>query len=422
MHQEQKTISCPKCGGEIDVNDILYSQVDEQLKKKYNEYITKEKEKYNTLLSALEKDQEELELEKNKQSEQVNQQVKSELKKQGVALQKKYQTEAEEEQSEAIKSLEEKLQEKSKKIKELNKTTAELETLKREKDELEGSIKAETEKKFNQKLAIEKDKIQKEEKSNNELKNRELEEKLAAQKKLTNEMQRKHEQGSMQIQGEVQELVIEEWLTDKFPLDTVEEIKKGERGADCLQIVNTRTRQNCGTIYYESKRTKSFQLSWVEKFKADIVEKQADIGVLVTGTMPTGMERFGLKDGIWICSFDEFKGLCVVLREWIIQFDTERSANDNKGDKMEMLYTFLTSNQFKLCIEAIVEGFSTMQKDLLSEKRAMNKIWSKREKQIEKVINNTSRMYGSIKGIAGNAIQEVKLLELPSDDENDTNV
>lgn len=422
MNQEQNKISCPECGEEIDVNNILYHQVDEQLKKKYNDDLTKEQKKYTALSSELDKDRETLEAEKQQQSEQINQKVKSELKKQEISLKKKYKTEAEAEQSEAINSLQDELKEKSSKIKELNKASVEIEKLKREKEELSDSIKAEAEKELNQKLATQKERIQKEEKDKNELKNKELKKQLEDQKKLTEEMQRKHEQGSMQIQGEVQEIGIEEWLAYKFSLDTVEEIKKGERGADCLQIINTRTRQNCGTIYYESKRTKSFNQAWIEKFKADIVEKKADIGVLVTKTMPADMDRLGLKDGIWVCSFEEFKGLCMVLRESVINISTAIMTNDNKGDKMGMLYDFLISNEFRLQIEAIVEGFSVMQTDLLTEKRAMTKIWKKREKQIDKVIVNTSGMYGSIKGIAGNAIQTVKLLELPSDDEDDINV
>jgi hypothetical protein len=211
----------------------------------------------------------------------------------------------------------------------------------------------------------------------------------------------------------VQELAIEEWLSVQFPLDTIEEIKKGARGGDCIQIVNTRSRQNCGKIYYESKRTKDFQSNWIEKFKTDMREKNADIGVLVTEAMPSDLDRMGIKDGIWVCSYEEFKGLCAVLRESIIQLSLVASAQENKGDKMHMLYDFLTSNTFRMQVEAIVEGFSSMKEALESEKRAMQRIWKEREKQIEKVITNTIDMYGSIKGIAGNAIQSVKALELP---------
>jgi len=419
MTEDKSKINCPNCGEEIDVNDILYHQVDQDLKKKYNDDLAKEKQKYKAEASKLNEEREKLEEDKRKQKEDIENKVKSEIKQKEIDLKKKYKAEAEEEQSDAISSLREEVEEKSGKIKELNKTTAELEKVKREKDELADSIKAEAEKELNQRLASEKEKIQKEESEKNEFKFKELEKQLEDQKKLTAEMKRKQEQGSMQTQGEVQELGIEDWLADKFPLDTIQEIKKGERGADCLQIVHTRSRQNCGSIYYESKRTKAFQPSWIEKFKADIRDKNADIGVLITEVMPQDMERLGLKDGIWICSYEEFKGLCSVLRESIIQISTAIITQDNKGEKMGMLYDFLTSNEFKLQIGAIVEGFTQMKTDLESEQRSMRGIWRKREKQIDKVLLNTTGMYGSIKGIAGNALQSVPLLELPEAEDDD---
>ena len=422
MNQEKSIIKCPQCGEEIDVNDILYHQVDEQLKKQYNDNLSKEKEKYNAKSLRLNEEREKFETEKKLQDEEIEKKVKSEIKQRELDLKKKYKAEAEEEQSDALSSLQEELDEKSNKIKELNKTTIEFEILKREKDELEDSIKAKSEKELNKRRLEEKENIRKEENEKNELKFKELEKQLEDQKKLTEEMKRKQEQGSMQTQGEVQEIGIEEWLADKFPLDTIQEIKKGERGADCLQIVHTRTRQNCGSIYYESKRTKAFQPSWIEKFKADIRDKNANIGVLVTEVMPQDMERLGMKDGIWICSYEEFKGLCSVLRESIIQINTAIITKENKGDKMGMLYDYLTSNEFKLQIEAIVEGFTQMKSDLESEQRSMRGIWKKREKQIDKVLLNTTDMYGSIKGIAGNAVQAIPLLELPTVDEDELDI
>lgn len=325
-----------------------------------------------------------------------------------------------EEQSEQFKALQTELNEKSEQIKELNRTKAEIEKLKREKGELKEAIEAEAQKKLNEALLAEREKIKKTEEDRNELRFKELQKQLEDQKKLTEEMKRKQEQGSMQMQGEVQELAIEEWLATQFPLDTIEEIKKGVRGGDCLQFVNTRSHQNCGTIYYESKRTKDFQPSWIEKFKSDIRDKGANIGVLVTEVMPSDMDRMGLKDGIWICNYDEFKGLCAVLRESIVQVSTAISSQENKGDKMNMIYNYLTSNTFRMQIEAIVEGFTQMKSDLESEKRSMQRIWKQRDKQIEKVVTNTIDMYGSIKGIAGNAIQSVKALELPGDDNEDS--
>ncbi len=217
-------------------------------------------------------------------------------------------------------------------------------------------------------------------------------------------MKRKQEQGSMQIRGEIQELAIKDWLMTNFPPDTVEEIKKGAKGGDCIQ--------NCGTIYFESKQTKDFQPSWIEKFNADIRDKGADIGVLVTEVLPTNFERMGQKDGIWICTYKEFKGLCAVLRESIIQISQSVSSQENKGVKMHMLYDYLTSSIFKMQVEAIVGGFSQMKSDLESKKRSMQRIWKQREKQIEKVITNTIDIYGPVKGIAGNTIQPAQALEL----------
>ena len=415
MSQDQTTISCPNCGTEIDVNDILYHQVDTQLKKKYQDELKHEKQKIESQSSDLEQQREALEEEKSKQDELLAQQVKQQLKEKEAALSKKLKKDAEAEQEGALAILREELDDKSTKLKELNKTSAELEKLKREKDELEENLKAEAEKQLSERIVAERQKISKEESDKNELKLKELEKKLADQKNLTEEMKRKQEQGSMQTQGEVQELAIEEWLAEKFPLDLIQEIKKGERGADCLQIVHTRSRQNCGSIYYESKRTKNFQPSWIAKFKADIQERNANIGVLVTEVMPPDMDRLGLIDGVWVCSFDEFKGLCTVLRESVIQISSAIVTQENKGDKMGMLYDFLTSNEFQMQIEAIVEGFTQMKTDLESEQRSMRGIWKKREKQIEKVLLNTTGMYGSIKGIAGNAVQAIPLLELPDD-------
>jgi len=416
MSQEQRNIQCPNCGHEIDVNDILYHQVSDRLKKQYADDLKKEKERYEAQANKLEHDRRELEDVKTRQADEVARQLREAMKQKGKELKKTIKAEAEEEQAGALEALREELDEKSSKIKALNQTAVQLEKLKREKNELEETIKAEAERNLNQQLGEEKQRIQKEEHDKNELKFKELEKQLADQKKLTEEMQRKQEQGSMQTQGEVQELAIEEWLAAQFPLDVIDEIKKGERGADCLQTVNTRTQQNCGVIYYESKRTKSFSKGWIEKFKADIRDKNANIGVLVTDAMPSDMDRLGLKDGVWVCSFDEFKGLCTVLRESLVQISSAIVTQENRGDKMGMLYDYLTSNEFKLQIEAIVEGFTQMKTDLESEQRSMRAIWKKREKQIEKVLLNTTGMYGSIKGIAGSALQSIPLLELPSDD------
>ena len=412
-NMQNNQISCPNCGNPIDVEDILAHKLEEELKVKFNAQLAAEKKKYESELDSLNKAKEEFEAKKKKENELFQERLDKTLKEERKALEEKLKAKVKEESLEQVQALQDELKEKSEQVKDLNRSKAEIEKLKREKDEMREQVEAESLMKILELLFAEKDKIRQAEEERNELRFKELQKQLEDQKKLTEEMKRKQEQGSMQLQGEVQELAIEEWLISHFPLDTIEEIKKGARGGDCIQVVNTRTQQNCGKIYYESKRTKDFQSGWIEKFKTDIREKGADIGVLVTDAMPADMQRMGLRDGIWICTFEEFKGLCSVLRESIVQLSNALSSQENRGDKMHLLYDYLTSTTFRMQVEAIVEGFSQMKVALDSEKRAMQRIWKEREKQIEKVITNTIDMYGSIKGIAGSAIQPVKALELP---------
>ena len=419
IHKENK-INCPNCNEEIDVN-ILHDQVKQQFKKQYDDDLEKEKNKYEEKSSKLAEEQEKFEEEKNKQQQEVENQVKKKLIQKEPELKEKIKREINEEKSGLISTLNEELKEKTGQIKKLNEVTAENEKLKREKEEIESKIKVEAEIELNKQLSEEKKKIKKTLDEKNELKFKQYEEANEQLKKQLQDAQRKAELGSQQLQGEIQELAIEEYLKNKYPFDFIEEIKKGARGGDCIQTVHTREIQNCGKIYYESKRTKEFQKSWIEKFKADMRDKGADLGVIVTEVLPKELDRMGLIDDIWICTFEEFKGLSSVLRESIIKINLAKKSEENKTDKMSLLYQYLTSTEFKMQIEAIVEGFTQMQSDLDSEKRSMNRIWKQREKQIEKVLDNTTWMYGSIRGIAGNAVHSVPQLELSASEEIDTN-
>ncbi len=412
---DQTTIQCPKCATSIDVNEILKKQLEDNIRKEFEVKSNQQAEEFQLQSEALNKAKLDFETKKKQENELFAERLEKEKKVAEKEITAKLKSKLESESKEQIDSMEKELSEKSKKLSEFNKMVAENAKLVREKQELKESIEAETQKQLNETLVVEREKIRKQEDDKNELRFKEMQKQLEDQKRLTEEMKRKQEQGSMQLQGEVMELAMEEWLGSQFPLDTIDEIKKGASGADCLQTINTRELQNCGTIYYESKRTKSFQPAWIEKFKNDIRQKKANLGVLVTDVLPNGMDRMGLKDGIWICTFEEFKGLSAVLRQSLIEISQAIQTQENKGDKMHMLYDFLTSNEFKLQIEGIVEGFSQMQEDLTSEKRSMIGHWKKREKQIEKVMNNTTHMYGSIRGIAGNAVQTIEALELEID-------
>jgi hypothetical protein len=412
---DQTTIKCPNCGTSIDVNDILKHQLEDSIRKEFQQKANQQAEELAAKKEALERDKSAFEAKKKNENEMFAERLEKETKIAEKEITTKIKLKIEEENTDRLLAMEKELSEKSEKLRELSKMQGEIAKLQRDKLEMKDEIEAAAQKQLNETLTIEKEKIRKQEDDKNELRFKEMQKQLEDQKKLTEEMKRKQEQGSMQLQGEVLELAIEEYLINNFPLDTIDEIKKGANGADCLQIVNTRELQNCGSIYYESKRTKAFQPAWIEKFKNDIRQKKANLGVLVTEVLPNGMERMGLKDGIWICTYEEFKGLSAVLRQSLIQISQAVHSQENKGDKMAMLYDFLTSNEFHLQMEGIVEGFTQMQTDLNSEKRSMQRIWSQREKQIDKVVANAINMYGSIRGIAGNAVQVIKALELDND-------
>src|SRR6185436_14047121 len=212
------------------------------------------------------------------------------------------------------------------------------------------------------------------------------------------------EQGSMQLQGEVQELALEEMLKSTFPFDEIQEVGKGVRGADCIQTVRNNFGQECGRIIYESKRTTAFSIEWIEKLKADMRSLGAEIPVIVTKTMAKDMDCFGLKDGVWVCSFSEVRALAVALREGVLRVAAANKSNDNRGDKMHLLYDYLTSNEFAEQWKAIREGFMSMKISIQRERDAMEKLWKQREKHLEKVLLNAAHIRGSIEGISGSDV------------------
>lgn len=402
-------IKCPRCGEEIDIENLIQAEAKDALDKKLAQQkaeLDKQLEEYKKQTESLKS---QLEKEKEKAIDDALKSQKQEFKAKEEELKKNIR----EEQKEAYQELEKELEEKSLQIKELNKLKAEKSRLEREKEELQEKIIADTEKEFSQKLVEEKQKYQKQAEEKFELQIKELQKQLQDQKDLTEEMKKRQEQGSMQLQGEVQELAIEKYLKENYIYDEIKEVGKGDMGADSLQIVNTSYKPNCGTIYYESKRTKTFKEDWIAKFKNDIQEKGADIGVLVTAVYPKNMTRMGMRDGVYICTYEEFKALSFILRETLIKISDTKTLQENRHEKSAILYNYLTSTEFRFQFETIVNAFVGLQNDLESEKRAMNKLWKKREKEIQNVLSATTDMYGAIQGISGNAIQRVEALELP---------
>ncbi len=411
---EHNQISCPNCKHSFSINSAIASDIEksisEKVKNDYRQIMTdwqkKEAEKFELKEqqrdAELKRKEQELADSIEKQRKNLTDEIQERLKRENMASIESL-TKQLENQTEMISSL------RKKEIDFLEKEQAlkdERDRMELERKQFELQIQDQLKEKLSKDFEIKYDLIIKEK-----------EKQLEDQKKLAAEMQRKAEQGSMQLQGEVQEMGLEEMLKNTFIYDEISEVGKGIRGADVIQTVKNELGQICGKIIYESKRTQNFGGDWIEKLKDDQRQIGAEIAVLVTQTMPKDMERFGEKDGVWVCNYLEMKGLVFALRKILIQTQTAKSANENKTDKMSLLYSFLTSNQFRQQIEAIVESFTTMKSDLDKERRAMQRIWKEREMQIEKVIGSTIDMYGSIRGIAGNAIAPIQYLELPGSEE-----
>ena len=385
-------VSCPKCQHSFEPTDAIRDEIEKELRGKMTDWQKKKEDETNQLLAD----------QKNK--------IETEL---AAQLKKNFS----EEYDHKLKMAQEGQENMSKQVKEFQ--IKELEFLKQVQaiQTKEAELELELQRKLNAERETLKAQIQKEEATRisikdqeHTLKVKELEKQLEDQRKLAEEMKRKAEQGSMQMQGEVQELLLEELLKTTFPFDQILEVGKGVRGADCVQLVRTNLGQEAGKIIYESKRTTAFAQDWIEKLKADMRSQGADIAVIVTQTFPKDMDRFGEKDGVYICSFQEVKSVALLLRNAILKIHDTKKSQVNKGDKMSLLYDYLTGNEFGEQWKAVGEGFRQMRSSIQRERDAMEKLWKSREKQLEKVLLNAMHIKGSIEGIAGADVINLDLL------------
>lgn len=418
----QNQITCPKCKTVIDVNTILSTKLEAQIALRLQKEFDEKREDLAIRFKKAEA--------KNLETQKKMVAYEEELKKKDAEIQRiindsvqdllvKEKTQLEDglrkkiiaENEALINALKKDNQDASELIKKGQQLSVEHERLKREMMLQEEKIMLKAEKDFSQKIQAELARIKEEEDSRSKLKLAEKDMQIEQIKKQLEEATRKADQGSMQMQGEVQEIVLERELAALFPYDEILEVPKGVKGADCIQRVFDHSGHIVGSIIYESKRTKDFSNDWVEKLKHDRLHAQADIGIIITKTMPKGAKDIIQIDGIWICTFHVYKGLVLALRDSILRVGEAMHSQSNRGEKMHMLYDYLCSTEFKHQLEAVMEGFISMKESILREQMQMQKNWKEREKQIEKVLLNMSSFYGSVKGIAGSAIPTVKLLE-----------
>jgi hypothetical protein len=406
------TVVCPNCKTEFEPAAAIAQSVKDELKREYNQKwaeLEKQKdEQFKREKMLLQQQQSEREQQWAQQQKELARKQEEEKKALEERLQRELTTKVRADFENQLKLLqdanktnESKLAEAREKELEFLKKVQELKT-KEQELELEVQRKMlEERNKITEQIKKEEDEKNKLRETEFQMKLMEKEKQLEDQRKLVEEMKRKSEQGSMQLQGEVQELALEQLLTYAFPFDVVSEVGKGVKGADCIQTVRNSYGQECGKIIFESKRTKDFSAEWIEKLKSDMRVLGADIAVIVTQAMPRDMNCFGEKDGIWICTFGEVRALVHVLRELVIKVYNASKSQDNKGDKMTLLYNYLISGEFSEQWSAIREGFMSMKISIQKERDQMEKLWKAREKQLEKVLLNAAHIKGSIEGIAG---------------------
>ena len=395
------TIKCPNCAHEFPLEEAVSEEYKKELREQMITYKRQKEEE-------IAKKEKEWQLQLQKKETDFAQQIKTEKEKLQLQLEESIRKTISSDYENKLRLLEQNNKDNEEKLREARQQQIEFlkkeQELKNKEIELELSVQkrlqSEREKLSEDIRKLEEQKAAAKE-TEMQLRMRELEKQLEDQKKLADEMRRKAEQGSMQLQGEVQQLALEEMLRSAFPFDMITEVGKGVKGADCVQIVRNSIGQECGQIIYESKRTTAFANDWVEKLKTDMRNLGADVAVIVTRTMPKDMDCFGIKDGVWICSFSEVRALAAVLRDGIVRVFTTARSNENKGDKMHLLYNYLNSNEFAEQWKAIREGFMSMKLSIQKERDAMEKLWKAREKQLEKVLLNAAHIRGSIEGISG---------------------
>ncbi len=418
METEVSTVKCPECGAEINVSDVLFHQVQEQLKKDFEAQIAAKDKEFKAKEQKLQQEKETLTKAQDALQEQVNTAVKQKLSVEKASLEKSLRKQLDEEKSEQVNALETELKEKSKQITDHNKLKADYARLQRSTEELKGQVEAEAEQRFNDLLAQEKEKIRssESEKNQNQIK---LKDKLISDlTKKVEEVTLRLEQNSNKQVGEIYEIELREFLKAEFPFDLVDDVPSGIRGADVIQTVRNNTGTISGKILFENKKTMNFSEGWIGKLKQDGRAVQANALVLVTQAFPKDKTESHIRDGVWVCSIDDLKIIVTLLRDGIVKTANAMTSQQNKGTKMEALYDFLISPQFANSVNALLENFRKTEKLIAKEKEQALKTFAEREAHLWMSKRALLELYGNISGIAADGLnqltEQVNLLEEPA--------
>jgi hypothetical protein len=395
-----QTIQCPKCGTAIPLTEALTGQIESTIKAKYEAEAVQKDNEVQAKLKEINQQAKALEEKQQTIDQQINEQLKSERKK--IAEQEKAKILSE--QAEQTRALQDELDKKRKQLSDANKKELELrqqqQKLEEEKEAFELTVQ--------RKLDEERKKIAEDAvaKAANEvqLKIKEKDQLIESLRKQAQDWQRRAEQGSQEAQGEALEGALQESLVQAFPFDIFAEVKKGQRGADIIQTVRNANGKECGKIVWEAKYTKNYSGAWIDKLKSDQQSESADVAVLTTMALPKEIKNFGTLDGIWITDYASVFGLATALRIGLINAAKEKTLSANQDTVKDVIYRYVTGQEFAMQIRAIAEAFGRMKDELDKEKRAMEKIWKSREKQIETVLSNVSGIQGSLQGYLGQKV------------------
>jgi hypothetical protein len=410
----EPTIVCPQCKSEIKLTESLAAPLLASVRRDYEQRLSQKDADMSKREQALTERAQSLEKAKATFDQQVAQRLQQERLRIAAEEQQKAKLALGndlDQKAKEIHTLQEILKQRDTKLAEAQKAQADLIRKQRELDDAKRELDLTVEKRVQADLLNEREKAKKEAEEELKLKVMEKDQTITAMQKQIEDLKRRAEQGSQQLQGEVQELELEALLTAKFPRDTIQPVPKGEFGGDVLQRVIGPMNQSCGTILWESKRTKNWSDGWLPKLREDQRAAKAEIAVIISQALPKDVETFGFVDGVWVADPKVALPVALSLRQTLIEVATARQASEGQQTKMEMVYGYLTGPRFRQRIQAIVEAFSSMREDLDRERKAITRQWAKREEQIERVMNATVGMYGDLQGIAGKTLQEIEGLE-----------
>lgn len=413
---EEPIIECPNCGTNIKLTESLAGPLVAATRSEFEAKLDAQKQKFEARESAIKSKEVELAEAQTALEENVNELVKAERAKITDEEKRKAQLVANaeiEEKSREVVELKELIKQRTEKLAEAQSVQAELLKKERLLDDAKRELDLTIEKRVQESIVAVRTAAKAEVEGELKLKVSEKEEQILSMQRQIEELRRKSEQGSQQLQGEVLELELEEALIARFPVDDIEPVPKGEFGGDVIQRVRSPSGAFVGTILWESKRTRNWSDGWLAKLRNDQRTANAEISIIMSTALPKDVENFGQVDGVWISAPAFGLGLVAALRQTLIEVAMSKSARQGQDTKMELIYDYLTGPRFRHRVEAIVEKFSDMKVDLDREKKAMTRLWAKREIQIQSVIESTVGMYGDFQGIAGQALQEIEGLELP---------